>query len=79
MGIFSIETGDYRVIETGFSSHSRLSLTSDCQRVVCLAQSPVKFGCIIEVNLSDSKVILFLNLLPSLNSSVKFFVSRFEW
>ncbi|KAK3595972.1 hypothetical protein CHS0354_032487 [Potamilus streckersoni] len=55
IGILNMTNGSYRKVETGFKTHSHVSVVGD-GTIYCVAGSPTQFPCIIRVNSTSGKV-----------------------
>ena len=56
LGLLNMNTKEYKAIDTGFTSHSKLALTQDGKSVYCDAGSPTKFSCLVKVEVQTGKV-----------------------
>ncbi|KAL4238231.1 Esterase lipase thioesterase active site [Mactra antiquata] len=54
-GVYNLNTKKYRKIKTGYSSHTYLNVGQNGM-AYCVAGSPTKFSCVIQVNIENGQV-----------------------
>ncbi|KAH3853802.1 hypothetical protein DPMN_096337 [Dreissena polymorpha] len=55
MGVYNLKSGQYHVIDTGFTSHNYVNVAYNGM-VYCVAGSPTRFSCVVEINKDTGKV-----------------------
>lgn len=55
LGVYNLKTKSYRAIDTGYTSHTFINVGGN-GHVYCVAGSPTKFSCVVQINTQTGKV-----------------------
>ena len=55
LGVYNLNTKSYKVVDTGFTSHTFVRVGGNGM-VYCVAGSPTKFSCVVQINTQTGKV-----------------------
>ena len=56
--MYNLKTKSYRAIDTGYTSHTFVNVGGN-GHVYCVAGSPTKFSCVVQINTQTGKVSLW--------------------